>query len=291
MATFDLVIFDLDGTVVDSLPDIAAALNRTLRGAGREPLPLGRGRVLRGRWRGQVGAARAAGRVSRGCARAARRGISDSVRRGPVRRDASVSGDRSDAAAVRGRGAAGDLHQQAERSGAAVAAAAAARPLLRRTSSATATATRASRRPTPGAGCSSVTAVMRVALWSSATACPTCASRARWALARPRSPGATARAIGWRPRIRRGPSIGRPSWSTSCCVPARASWPALAARWRLTTDRAVARSAAASDLGRRCAIARSGLWRATGARSGNRRRPRSATSRHFVGERQCRLAS
>ena len=40
MATFDLVIFDLDGTVVDSLPDIAAALNRTLRGAGREPLPL-----------------------------------------------------------------------------------------------------------------------------------------------------------------------------------------------------------------------------------------------------------
>ncbi len=40
MATFDLVIFDLDGTVVDSLPDIAAALNRTLRGAGRDPLPL-----------------------------------------------------------------------------------------------------------------------------------------------------------------------------------------------------------------------------------------------------------
>src|SRR5438270_4477283 len=40
MATFELVIFDLDGTVVDSLPDIAAALNRTLRGAGREPLAL-----------------------------------------------------------------------------------------------------------------------------------------------------------------------------------------------------------------------------------------------------------
>src|SRR5581483_2126635 len=36
---FDLAIFDLDGTVVDSLPDIAAALNRTLQGAGREPLP------------------------------------------------------------------------------------------------------------------------------------------------------------------------------------------------------------------------------------------------------------
>jgi phosphoglycolate phosphatase len=39
MTTFDLAIFDLDGTLVDSLPDIAAALNRTLRGAGREPLP------------------------------------------------------------------------------------------------------------------------------------------------------------------------------------------------------------------------------------------------------------
>jgi phosphoglycolate phosphatase len=39
LPTFDLVIFDLDGTVVDSLPDIAAALNRTLQGAGREPLP------------------------------------------------------------------------------------------------------------------------------------------------------------------------------------------------------------------------------------------------------------
>jgi phosphoglycolate phosphatase len=37
---FDLAIFDLDGTVVDSLPDIAAALNRTLQSAGREPLPL-----------------------------------------------------------------------------------------------------------------------------------------------------------------------------------------------------------------------------------------------------------
>jgi len=38
-ASFGLVIFDLDGTVVDSLPDIAAALNRTLQAAGREPLP------------------------------------------------------------------------------------------------------------------------------------------------------------------------------------------------------------------------------------------------------------
>lgn len=37
---FDLAIFDLDGTLVDSLPDIAAALNHTLQAAGRAPLPL-----------------------------------------------------------------------------------------------------------------------------------------------------------------------------------------------------------------------------------------------------------
>ena len=37
-AAFDLVMFDLDGTLVDSLPDIAAALNHTLRHAGLPPL-------------------------------------------------------------------------------------------------------------------------------------------------------------------------------------------------------------------------------------------------------------
>jgi phosphoglycolate phosphatase len=36
---FTLAIFDLDGTLVDSLPDIAAALNRTLQHAGCAPLP------------------------------------------------------------------------------------------------------------------------------------------------------------------------------------------------------------------------------------------------------------
>jgi len=38
-ARFDLVLFDLDGTLVDSLPDIAAALNRTLQHAGQPALP------------------------------------------------------------------------------------------------------------------------------------------------------------------------------------------------------------------------------------------------------------
>lgn len=37
---FDLVIFDLDGTLVDSLPDIAWSLNDTLVAAGLPPLPL-----------------------------------------------------------------------------------------------------------------------------------------------------------------------------------------------------------------------------------------------------------
>ena len=39
-APFDLVIFDLDGTLVDSAPDIAAALNATLADAGIAALPL-----------------------------------------------------------------------------------------------------------------------------------------------------------------------------------------------------------------------------------------------------------
>lgn len=34
-----MAMFDLDGTLVDSLPDIAAALNRTLEHAGHAPLP------------------------------------------------------------------------------------------------------------------------------------------------------------------------------------------------------------------------------------------------------------
>ena len=36
---FQLVIFDLDGTLVHSLPDIAAALNAALAAEGRAPLP------------------------------------------------------------------------------------------------------------------------------------------------------------------------------------------------------------------------------------------------------------
>jgi len=37
---FDLVLFDLDGTLVDSLPDITGALNHALRASGLAPLPL-----------------------------------------------------------------------------------------------------------------------------------------------------------------------------------------------------------------------------------------------------------
>jgi phosphoglycolate phosphatase len=37
--TYDLIIFDLDGTLVDTLPDIAASLNHTLIAAQFSPLP------------------------------------------------------------------------------------------------------------------------------------------------------------------------------------------------------------------------------------------------------------
>jgi phosphoglycolate phosphatase len=42
---FDLVLFDLDGTLVDSLPDIASALNHALGAAGLAPLSM---EVVRG---------------------------------------------------------------------------------------------------------------------------------------------------------------------------------------------------------------------------------------------------
>jgi phosphoglycolate phosphatase len=42
------VVFDLDGTLTDSLPDLAAALNRSLGGHGQPPLPLDQVRPMVG---------------------------------------------------------------------------------------------------------------------------------------------------------------------------------------------------------------------------------------------------
>ena len=38
MGDFDAIIFDLDGTLVDSLPDMTVALNRHLEDKGRRSL-------------------------------------------------------------------------------------------------------------------------------------------------------------------------------------------------------------------------------------------------------------
>jgi phosphoglycolate phosphatase len=45
---FRAVLFDLDGTLIDSLPDLAAAVNRLLVGEGREPLAADRIKAMVG---------------------------------------------------------------------------------------------------------------------------------------------------------------------------------------------------------------------------------------------------
>ena len=42
------VIFDLDGTLIDSLPDVLGALNPVLEGAGRRPVTMEEGRLMVG---------------------------------------------------------------------------------------------------------------------------------------------------------------------------------------------------------------------------------------------------
>ena len=55
------LVFDLDGTLVDSLPDLRAALNETLRGLGRHGLSPDEVRRMIGDNENDYSAARAAG--------------------------------------------------------------------------------------------------------------------------------------------------------------------------------------------------------------------------------------
>ena len=47
-ARFDAILFDLDGTMIETAPDLAAALNHTLAQIGQAPLPLAQVRHLIG---------------------------------------------------------------------------------------------------------------------------------------------------------------------------------------------------------------------------------------------------
>ncbi|MBT3886439.1 MAG: HAD hydrolase-like protein, partial [Rhodospirillaceae bacterium] len=49
---FEALVFDLDGTLIDSVPDVAVALNKVLAAAGRDQLTLDqvRGFVGHGAW-------------------------------------------------------------------------------------------------------------------------------------------------------------------------------------------------------------------------------------------------
>jgi phosphoglycolate phosphatase len=63
--SFDVVVFDLDGTLADTAPDLAAALNHALAALGRPPVPLASVRRMVGPR--SAGAAAARARRDREC--------------------------------------------------------------------------------------------------------------------------------------------------------------------------------------------------------------------------------
>ncbi|MDA1091611.1 MAG: HAD hydrolase-like protein [Proteobacteria bacterium] len=50
---FEVLIFDLDGTLIDSAPDVRASMNRVLAGMGRRELTLEETKDMVG-WGGRV---------------------------------------------------------------------------------------------------------------------------------------------------------------------------------------------------------------------------------------------
>ncbi|NQU72181.1 MAG: HAD hydrolase-like protein, partial [Rhodospirillales bacterium] len=48
MSAFQAVVFDLDGTLIDSIPDVVAAMNQLLVEEGRRPISLDEGKSMVG---------------------------------------------------------------------------------------------------------------------------------------------------------------------------------------------------------------------------------------------------
>ena len=87
----DAVLFDLDGTLADTAPDLGAALNRVRTDRGLEPVPLAAASPARIARRARPPGRRHVGRAGRSGLRDAARSVPYALCGGAVRRDARSS--------------------------------------------------------------------------------------------------------------------------------------------------------------------------------------------------------